>query len=202
MTVLVTGGAGYIGSHACKALARAGWLPVAYDNLVYGHTQAALEVPLIRGDPSLRSVPTSTIPYLSSSVHASAASSGAPVSNCAHLTAALPVSVPANIAEGFGRSARGDYVHHLSIAFGSLRDLETHLEARHEGRDYYEYRAGEFWGARWNRGFRDLSHGWLFRPLLPRIGAFGATLPHLQTRFVLSGSQVAVLAAVLAATSS
>jgi alginate O-acetyltransferase complex protein AlgI len=34
---------------------------------------------------------------------------------------------------------------------------------------------GEFWGARWNRGFRDLSHGWLFRPLLPLVGAFGAT---------------------------
>ena len=34
------------------------------------------------------------------------------------------------------------------------------------------------------------------------IGAFGATLPHLQTRFGLSGAQVAVLAAVLAATSS
>ena len=36
-TVLVTGGAGYIGSHACKALARAGHLPVTYDSLVYGH---------------------------------------------------------------------------------------------------------------------------------------------------------------------
>ena len=32
-TILVTGGAGYIGSHACKALARAGYTPVIYDNL-------------------------------------------------------------------------------------------------------------------------------------------------------------------------
>jgi UDP-arabinose 4-epimerase len=39
-TVLVTGGAGYIGSHACKALAKAGYLPVAYDSLAYGHEWA------------------------------------------------------------------------------------------------------------------------------------------------------------------
>jgi UDP-glucose 4-epimerase len=40
-TTLVTGGAGYIGSHACKALAQAGYNPVAYDDLVYGHREAA-----------------------------------------------------------------------------------------------------------------------------------------------------------------
>jgi len=36
-TILVTGGAGYIGSHACKALAQAGYEPVVYDNLCCGH---------------------------------------------------------------------------------------------------------------------------------------------------------------------
>ncbi|NEX15680.1 MAG: UDP-glucose 4-epimerase GalE [Halochromatium sp.] len=49
-TILVTGGAGYIGSHACKALAHAGFEPVAYDNLVYGHRWAVRWGPLEVGD--------------------------------------------------------------------------------------------------------------------------------------------------------
>lgn len=49
-TVLVTGGAGYIGSHACKALACAGYQPVTYDSLVYGHERAVKWGPLVRGD--------------------------------------------------------------------------------------------------------------------------------------------------------
>jgi UDP-arabinose 4-epimerase len=48
--VLVTGGAGYIGSHACKALARDGYMPVAYDNLSSGHAWAAKWGPLVVGD--------------------------------------------------------------------------------------------------------------------------------------------------------
>ena len=49
-TILVTGGAGYIGSHACKALAKAGYTPVAYDNLVYGHEWAVKWGPFEKGD--------------------------------------------------------------------------------------------------------------------------------------------------------
>jgi four helix bundle protein len=37
------------------------------------------------------------------------------------------VSIPANIAEGHGRNHLGDYVRHLSIANGSLKELETHI---------------------------------------------------------------------------
>ncbi|HEX3499054.1 MAG TPA: UDP-glucose 4-epimerase GalE [Stellaceae bacterium] len=48
--ILVTGGAGYIGSHACKALAKAGYTPIAYDNLVYGHREAVRWGPLVEGD--------------------------------------------------------------------------------------------------------------------------------------------------------
>jgi len=49
-TVLVTGGAGYIGSHACKALAAAGHTPVAFDNLSRGHAWAVKWGPLEEGD--------------------------------------------------------------------------------------------------------------------------------------------------------
>jgi len=48
--ILVTGGAGYIGSHACKALAQAGYTPISYDNLVYGHRRAVRWGPLEIGD--------------------------------------------------------------------------------------------------------------------------------------------------------
>src|SRR5205814_3925737 len=48
--ILVTGGAGYVGSHACKALAGAGYRPVVYDNLSRGHREAVRWGPLIEGD--------------------------------------------------------------------------------------------------------------------------------------------------------
>ncbi len=48
--LLVTGGAGYIGSHACKALAAAGYTPISFDNLIHGHRWAVPWGPLEIGD--------------------------------------------------------------------------------------------------------------------------------------------------------
>jgi len=48
--ILVTGGAGYVGAHACKALAAGGYRPVVYDNLVYGHEAAVKWGPLETGE--------------------------------------------------------------------------------------------------------------------------------------------------------
>src|SRR6185503_7480912 len=49
-TVLVTGGAGYIGSHAAKALSLAGHKVVVYDNLVADHREAVKYGPFVEGD--------------------------------------------------------------------------------------------------------------------------------------------------------
>lgn len=54
MKILVTGGAGYIGSHACKALAAAGHEPVVYDSLVYGHREQVRWGPFEQGDTADR----------------------------------------------------------------------------------------------------------------------------------------------------
>lgn len=47
--VIVTGGAGYIGSHVCKALALDGYYPITYDNLTSGHRSSVRWGPLIEG---------------------------------------------------------------------------------------------------------------------------------------------------------
>jgi len=48
--ILVTGGAGYIGSHTCKVLAEAGYIPIAYDNMSTGNRWSVKWGPLIEAD--------------------------------------------------------------------------------------------------------------------------------------------------------
>src|SRR5205823_35740 len=48
--ILVTGGAGYIGSHTCKALRQAGFSPLTYDNLSRGNAEAVQWGDLLVGD--------------------------------------------------------------------------------------------------------------------------------------------------------
>ena len=50
MKALVTGGAGYVGSHICKALAQAGFEPVVFDNFSNGHRAFVKWGPLVEGD--------------------------------------------------------------------------------------------------------------------------------------------------------
>lgn len=59
--VLVTGGAGYIGSHTAEALAARGFLPVTYDNFIYGNRHAVQWGPLVEGDIRDRSKLIDTI---------------------------------------------------------------------------------------------------------------------------------------------
>ena len=61
--VLVTGGAGYIGSHACKRLARAGHHVVAFDNLSAGHREAVKFGHLVEGDITVQTERTHNARY-------------------------------------------------------------------------------------------------------------------------------------------
>ncbi|MCR5561939.1 MAG: UDP-glucose 4-epimerase GalE [Desulfovibrio sp.] len=56
MKILVTGGAGYIGSHTCKLLAHSGHEVVVYDNLSTGHREMVKWGPLVEGD--IRDIPS------------------------------------------------------------------------------------------------------------------------------------------------
>ena len=61
IAVLVTGGAGYVGSHVCKALSAAGFLPVTYDNLSHGDPDFVRWGPLVVGDIADRSLVAATL---------------------------------------------------------------------------------------------------------------------------------------------
>jgi len=50
LNILVTGGAGYVGAHTCKALSRSGYRPVVFDNFSTGHKSFVRWGPLVQGD--------------------------------------------------------------------------------------------------------------------------------------------------------
>ena len=59
--ILVTGGAGYVGSHACKAFSQAGWKVISFDNLSRGFREAVRWGPLVEGNLSDRALLKNTI---------------------------------------------------------------------------------------------------------------------------------------------
>jgi UDP-glucose-4-epimerase GalE len=60
-SILVTGGAGYVGAHTCKALRRAGYTPVVFDNLSTGHERFVRWGPLVQADLGNRAAVLETI---------------------------------------------------------------------------------------------------------------------------------------------
>ena len=105
MTVLVTGGAGYIGSHTVRALQWAGERVVVLDNLVYGHRRivdAVLQVPLVEGQVGDRPL----LDALLSGEHP--ATAGAPVSAVLHFAAYAYVGESVSDPAKYYRNNLGD----------------------------------------------------------------------------------------------
>jgi UDP-arabinose 4-epimerase len=105
-TVLVTGGAGYIGSHCCKAFAESGWSVIAYDNLSRGWRDAVKWGPIVEGD----------------------------ISDAAAVSAALRQYRPDIVAHFAAYAYVGESVEHPELyyrnnSFGSLVLLEEMLKA-------------------------------------------------------------------------
>lgn len=103
MTVLVTGGAGYIGSHAVRALQRQGLGVVVLDNLVYGHRQIVeqvLQVPLVVGQLGDRAL----LDQLLSGEHP--ATGGAPGQPGEPIEAVLHFAAYAYVGESVAQPAR------------------------------------------------------------------------------------------------
>ena len=66
MAILVVGGAGYIGSHAARALRRSGYEVIVYDNLSTGHRRLAQGFELVVGDiadETKRRMPASSVAF-------------------------------------------------------------------------------------------------------------------------------------------
>jgi UDP-glucose 4-epimerase len=123
--VLVTGGAGYIGSHAVRALHRAGHQPVVLDNLVYGHAEIVREVlgiPLVVGQVGDREVLEALLrgrhPALENTPH-----EGRPVEAVLHFAAYAYVGESVTDPAKYYRNNLGDTLTLLEALVASERPL-------------------------------------------------------------------------------
>lgn len=125
MRVLVTGGAGYIGSHAVRALHRAGHQPLVLDNLVYGHAeivQQVLGIPLVVGQVGDREVLEALLrgrhPALVGTPH-----EGRPVEAVLHFAAYAYVGESVSDPAKYYRNNLGDTLTLLEALVASERPL-------------------------------------------------------------------------------
>jgi UDP-glucose 4-epimerase len=123
--VLVTGGAGYIGSHAVRALSRAGHDPVVLDNLVYGHrdiVHEVLGVPLVTGQVGDREVLEPLLrgrhPALEGTLF-----EGKPIQAVLHFAAYAYVGESVNDPARYYRNNLGDTLTLLEALVASERPL-------------------------------------------------------------------------------
>jgi UDP-glucose 4-epimerase len=103
--VLVTGGAGYIGSHTVRALQQAGFTPVVFDNLVYGHQATVTQIlraPLVVGQLSDRAL----LDLLLSGKHNS--TGGQPIKAVLHFAAYAYVGESVSDPRKYYRNNLGD----------------------------------------------------------------------------------------------
>lgn len=123
MRVLVTGGAGYIGSHAVRALSRAGHQPLVLDNLVYGHAQIVrevLKVPLVVGQVGDRALLEALLdgshPDLQGTPHA-----GRPIEAVLHFAAYAYVGESVSDPARYYRNNLGDTLTLLEALVAQAR---------------------------------------------------------------------------------
>ena len=122
MRILVVGGAGYIGSHAVKALVKANYYPVVLDNLVYGHKKVitdVLEVPLIIGQAGDKDL----INCILSGKHKDAL--GKPIDAVMHFAAYAYV----------GESVKNPAIYYRNNVGDSLSLLETLIDPKNQRTD-------------------------------------------------------------------
>jgi UDP-glucose 4-epimerase len=123
--VLVTGGAGYIGSHAVRALTRAGHQPVVLDNLVYGHSdivEKTLQVPLILGQLGDREVLEPLLRGRHPGLEGTALE-GKPIEAVLHFAAYAYVGESVNDPAKYYRNNLGDTLTLLEALVASERPL-------------------------------------------------------------------------------